>query len=129
MIPVVEAVRRWLLPALLALLLCAPWLPGLWRGAERHALEIVVESSLPGVAELRSDVGHGFSEQRSSRGVVQGTSGPETLRLVIPDGAVRALGLGLLAAMGLRLAWQAWRERRARRSLAASEHAVPAATA
>jgi peptidoglycan biosynthesis protein MviN/MurJ (putative lipid II flippase) len=43
------------------------------------------------------------------------------------DGAVLALGLGLLAAMGLRLAWQAWRERRARRSLAASEHAVPAA--
>jgi len=43
------------------------------------------------------------------------------------DGAVLALGLGLLAAMGLRLAWQAWRERRARQSLAASEHAVPAA--
>ena len=29
------------------------------------------------------------------------------------DGAVLALGLGLLAAMGLRLAWQAWREGRA----------------
>ena len=43
------------------------------------------------------------------------------------DGAVLALGLGLLAAMGLRLAWQAWRERRARPALAASEHAVPAA--
>ncbi len=100
MIPVVEAVRRWLLPALLALLLCAPWLPGLWRGAERHALEIVVESSLPGVAELRSDVGHGFSEQRSSRGVVQGTSGPETLRLAIPDGLVRALRLRLLDRPG-----------------------------
>ncbi len=28
-------------------------------------------------------------------------------------GAVTALGLGLMAAMGLRLAWQAWRERRA----------------
>ncbi len=100
MIPVVDAVRRWLLPALLALLLCAPWLPGLWRGAERHALEIVVESSLPGVAELRSDVGHGFSEQRSSRGVVQGTSGSETLRLAIPDGAVRALRLRLLDRPG-----------------------------
>jgi peptidoglycan biosynthesis protein MviN/MurJ (putative lipid II flippase) len=42
------------------------------------------------------------------------------------DGAVLALGLGLLAAMGLRLAWQAWRERRARQALAASENAVPA---
>ncbi len=29
------------------------------------------------------------------------------------DGAVLALGLGLLAAMGLRLAWQAWRDGRA----------------
>ena len=36
------------------------------------------------------------------------------------DGAVAALGLGLLAAMGLRRGWQAWREARLARRRAAS---------
>lgn len=88
--------RRGLLPSLLALLLCAPWLPGRWRGAERHALEVTLESSLPGVAELYCDAGAGFGRNAGpSRAAVLAGAEPETVHLAVPDGAVRALRLRL----------------------------------
>ena len=108
----------WSAIALVPALLAALWATSLQHEGDAVGLygaNLVVNGTL--VAAI------GFAGWMLGRGMASapGHVGPGSA-----DGAVLALGLGLLAAMGLRLAWQAWRERRARQSLAASEHEVPA---
>jgi len=84
-----------LLPAFLAVLLCVPWLPGRWEEAGRAALEVTLQATLPGVAELHGDVGNGFVGNAGTRAAVRAGEQPETVRLAVPDGALRALRLRL----------------------------------
>lgn len=95
MTPLADAGRRWLLPAFLAVLLCAPWLPGRWEEAGRVALEVTLQATLPGVAELHGDVGSGFVGHAGTRAAVRAGEATETVRLAVPAGALRALRLRL----------------------------------